>query len=143
VILYLDTSFIASLYVHDSNSFRALAQVKKVTHSIPITAIHTLETINAISLCVFRKQLNKSTAKKAKQAFRADIADGVYENVQIPSALIFDRALALSVTFTEKSGCRSLDLLHVAAALELNAKRFWTFDDRQKVLARAVGLLVL
>jgi hypothetical protein len=28
----------------------------------------------------------------------------------------------------------------VAAALELKAERFWTFDERQAKLAKAVGL---
>jgi predicted nucleic acid-binding protein len=34
----------------------------------------------------------------------------------------------------------TLDTLHVASALELGAERFWTFDERQAKLARAVGL---
>ena len=37
-------------------------------------------------------------------------------------------------------GARTLDSLHVACALELRAERFWTFDERQKRLARAEGL---
>jgi predicted nucleic acid-binding protein len=37
-------------------------------------------------------------------------------------------------------GVRSLDTLHVASALELRAEGFWTFDERQKRLARAVGV---
>jgi predicted nucleic acid-binding protein len=39
-----------------------------------------------------------------------------------------------------KLGIRTLDTLHVACALELKAKRFWTFDDRQGKLAKAAGL---
>jgi hypothetical protein len=30
--------------------------------------------------------------------------------------------------------------LHLASALELKASSFWTFDERQARLARAVGL---
>jgi len=37
-------------------------------------------------------------------------------------------------------GVRTLDTLHVAAALELKATRFWTFDERQAKLAEAQGL---
>jgi predicted nucleic acid-binding protein len=37
---------------------------------------------------------------------------------------------------------RSFDILHVAAALELGATKFWSFDDRQKRLAEEVGLRV-
>jgi predicted nucleic acid-binding protein len=40
------------------------------------------------------------------------------------------------------TGTRTLDTLHVAAALALGAKEFWTFDDRQAKLATAVGLNV-
>ena len=39
-----------------------------------------------------------------------------------------------------KLGVRTLDSLHVAAALELQADRFWTFDQRQARLAEAEGL---
>lgn len=37
-------------------------------------------------------------------------------------------------------GLRTLVTLHVGSALELKAERFWTFDERQKRLARTVGL---
>jgi len=39
-----------------------------------------------------------------------------------------------------KLGMRTLDSLHVACALEFKAERFWTFDERQAKLARAMGL---
>jgi hypothetical protein len=41
---------------------------------------------------------------------------------------------------TARLGARSLDVLHVAAALELGLRRFVTFDVRQQRLARAVSL---
>jgi predicted nucleic acid-binding protein len=37
-------------------------------------------------------------------------------------------------------GVRTLDSLHVAAALELKADVFWTFGERQKKLAEVKGL---
>ncbi len=48
----------------------------------------------------------------------------------------------LARTYVAKLGTRTLDSLHVAAALELKAERFWTFDERQAKLAKAVGLKV-
>jgi hypothetical protein len=36
--------------------------------------------------------------------------------------------------------CRSLDILHVAAALELGCTRLVSGDDRQLALAKIVGL---
>ncbi len=39
-------------------------------------------------------------------------------------------------------GCRSADLFHVAAALEIGCELFLTFDQRQASMARAAGLKV-
>ena len=44
---------------------------------------------------------------------------------------------------TASIGCRSLDVLHVATALQLGLRRFVTFDRRQQDLARAVGLTII
>jgi predicted nucleic acid-binding protein len=48
----------------------------------------------------------------------------------------------LSASHSEKLGTRSLDVLHVAAAVVLGAKEFHTFDTRQAKLAKAAGLKV-
>jgi len=39
-------------------------------------------------------------------------------------------------------GHRSFDILHVAAALTIDAKQFLTFDENQRRLAEAEGLSV-
>jgi predicted nucleic acid-binding protein len=44
---------------------------------------------------------------------------------------------------TARIGTRSLDLIHVAAAIVLRADVFHTFDDRQRKLAGAAGLVVV
>ncbi len=51
-----------------------------------------------------------------------------------------ERAAELSERYTPKLGTRSLDVLHVACALELGLGRFLTFDVRQQQLAMAAGL---
>jgi predicted nucleic acid-binding protein len=51
-------------------------------------------------------------------------------------------SLASSGECGPKFGVCMLDSLHVACALELNADRFWTFDERQAKLARARGLKI-
>ena len=46
----------------------------------------------------------------------------------------------LSVCYSERLGTRSLDILHVAMAIVLGSKRFFSFDQRQLKLAKAAGL---
>jgi predicted nucleic acid-binding protein len=50
------------------------------------------------------------------------------------------RAADIAREHTPRLGCRSLDVLHVATALQLGFRQFLTFDRRQQQLARAVGL---
>ena len=50
--------------------------------------------------------------------------------------------MRLSAQHTIPGGHRSFDILHVAAALELGAKEFLTFDARQSALAEAENLTV-
>ena len=52
----------------------------------------------------------------------------------------FELCADLARRYGPKFGMRALDTLHVACALELEAERFWTFDERQAKLAKAVGL---
>jgi predicted nucleic acid-binding protein len=52
----------------------------------------------------------------------------------------FDLCADLARRYGPKLGVRTLDSLHVACALELKAERFWTFDERQAKLMKAVGL---
>ena len=51
-----------------------------------------------------------------------------------------NRAAELSQNHTPKLGTRSLDVLHVACALELKLRHFLTFDERQQKLALAARL---
>ena len=43
---------------------------------------------------------------------------------------------------TTHLGCRTLDILHVACAIEIAATRFMTFDQRQQKLATLAGLRI-
>jgi predicted nucleic acid-binding protein len=74
--------------------------------------------------------------------FERAIDDGVYElSLGAPDTL-FENATNLSNRHALEFGLRYLDMLHIASALQLNAKRFLTFDTRQAKLAKAVGLQV-
>lgn len=48
----------------------------------------------------------------------------------------------LSALHSERLGTRSLDILHVAAALVLGSTEFLSLDERQTRLARAAGITV-
>ena len=49
--------------------------------------------------------------------------------------LVFERARELSRQSTARLGTRTADLLHVAAAWELEADYLYSFDEQQRKLA--------
>lgn len=139
---YADTSFLASLYVPDVHSPAAAAAIARVAGPVTITPLVEVELRNAIQLRVFRGELSASQAHKATMAFDADLVDGVFDMQPFPAST-YEKAKHLAHRYTPTFGTRSLDLLHVAAALVLDAKVLLTFDLSQRKLAQAVGFSVL
>lgn len=139
MIAYADTSFLASLYVPDANSTEAAGRMERLPLPILLTSLGELELVNAFQLRLFRKEVRPVEARAAYAAFRADLRAGVIELRPLPKET-FAEAGRLASRWTAKLGVRSLDILHVAAALVLHAEAFHTFDERQRTLAKAAGL---
>lgn len=66
-----------------------------------------------------------------------DIAGGFLVQTPVASAELHAKAPELSDRHTPAVGTRSLDLLHVAAAVLLETKAFFSFDERQRQVAAA------
>ena len=139
--VYADTSFLVSLYVLDANSEKAVSHIQKAKLPILQTPFGQLELTNAISLRLFRRELTAAQVKATRSLVQRDILDGVLQIKPIP-VNNFEKALQISRRRTPRLGTRTLDILHVASALELKAEMFYTFDRNQARLARAEGLLV-
>ena len=73
---------------------------------------------------------------------KVDLVSGDLITVPAPWPEIHLAAERLSELHTESGGHRSMDILHVATAIELGAREFLTFDCNQKKLAKAEGLVV-
>jgi predicted nucleic acid-binding protein len=139
--VYLDTSFLVSLYSPDVNFDNAVRVMKAFTGDRWITTFGELEVVNALGLRVFRKEVSASQAQASLDDFEKDLRDGILQLRRLPEQ-VFDRALELSRHTTPRLGTRTADLLHVAAALELGVDWLYSFDKQQRKLARAVRLKV-
>lgn len=134
---YADSSFLVSLYTPDPNSTEA--QDCAAAHGeIWLVPFGEFEFTNAIQLRVFRKEITPHQADRSLLAFDSDTGTFLHRRAMPVTA--YDQALLLARRHTRHSGVRSLDILHVAIALALDAELFLTFDRAQKRLARAAGL---
>jgi predicted nucleic acid-binding protein len=136
--IYADTSFFVSQYVQDAHS-AAADRLRLTANRVWFTPLHLVEWSHAVAAAVFRSRISPLDAAGARDDIEQDLAAGVWIRIGFPEAA-FDRGADLARQHGPQLGVRTLDSLHVACALELNAERFWTFDERQAKLARAEGL---
>jgi len=137
--VYVDTSFLISLYSLDGNSAAAARTMATSQGDHLVSTLCELEVANALELRVFRKEVAAAQARSSATVFENDLRDGVFQ-LQPLTEQAFEKARQLSRQHTARLGTRTADLLHVAAALDLRADYLYTFDQQQRKLAHAVKL---
>jgi predicted nucleic acid-binding protein len=138
-LIYADSSFFVAHYLQDMHSpevNRRMALYPRVW----FTPFQRLELIHAIYQYVFRGTIVAHEASLVLNTLEQDCASGIWTLAEQPKTT-FAACERLAHRRVAALGVRTLDSLHVAAALELGATRFWTFDQRQARLAEAEGLL--
>jgi predicted nucleic acid-binding protein len=140
---YADSSFIVALYLQQQNSSAAAAFMQQHDAALPFTPWHRLEVRNAIRLAVFHRAIDSHQGKTQLKQIEADLRDEtLIVHAPIDWVTVLREAEKLGAAHNESIGCRSGDLFHIAAAVEWGADHFLTFDERQKKMAKAVGLTV-
>ena len=139
---YADTSFLLSLYREQRSSHAANALMRELVEPLPLTPLIHLEIRNGLNLAQFRGDIDARTREAAWAHVQQDIRDGILCPVTVASAAVHEKAAELSDRHGTIVGTRTLDVLHVAAALLLGTRRFFTFDQRQGALAERAGLAV-
>ena len=137
--IYVDSSFLVSLYSADTNWTAAARTMQASTGERFVTSLGELEVVNAFELRVFRKEVSAVQAQESVADFQKDLRDGVFQ-LRGLSDPMFERARQLSEQASAKLGTRTADVLHVAAALELGADYLYSFDHKQRKLAQTVRL---
>jgi predicted nucleic acid-binding protein len=140
--LYADTSLLISYYINDSNSLSAQTVLHRAAEPLPFTGLHRLEMRNALALGVFRRILTSAQVSTAWSDVERDVRSGRLVPQPVNWIPVFRAAAQWAALHSPRIGCRSLDVLHVALAKTLKATEFFTFDERQKSLALALGLAV-
>ena len=139
---YFDSAIIVKLYVREATSPDAIRLVGAYVAPYALTQWQALEVKNAIRLKAFRAEVTAAEMNQSIAAFEQDIATGRWQRPAYTAATIEQKADELSAGHSATLGCRTLDIIHVTAALVLGAKEFVTFDTRQGALAKQAGLAV-
>jgi len=138
--IYADTSVFVALHLSEAHSAEARRRINQ-KQRLWLTPLHRAEWTHAIAQHVFRGAISDQEAFHFYAAFEADRKSNLWMESSI-SAAAYERAVELARKHASQMAMRTLDTLHIACALEFGAGEFWTFDERQERLARAVGLSI-
>ncbi|MDJ0337567.1 type II toxin-antitoxin system VapC family toxin [Cryobacterium sp. PH31-O1] len=127
MITYLDTSAVAKLLADEPES-----QALRAHLDDRVAAGHA----DLVSACLLETELRRL-------ATRTGIPQTAVTDVLSRLALMdMDRSVFREAGLLTGTSLRSLDALHIAAALQASANEFITYDARQQAAAEAVGLRV-
>lgn len=137
-----DTSFLIGRFVWEPHHERAKTLLLETESPLFISRLNELELETVIRRMIGRGQLTEDEAQRVLSEFRRHIILGTFELVVADDAVVWDRAMGLARHHAATLAVRTLDIWQVAYALEMRARTFWSFDDRQRSLAEAVGLKI-
>ena len=139
---YFDSAVIVKLYVRETTSPDAIRLVSVYAAPYLLTPWQALEVKNAIRVKAFRKEITAREMNLSLAAFEQDITAGRWQRPAYAPAMVEQKAEELSAGHSFSIGCRTLDIIHVAAAIVLGCTEFVTVDARQKTVAILAGLTV-
>ncbi|MBG7606826.1 MAG: PIN domain-containing protein [Verrucomicrobia bacterium] len=141
-MIYADTSVLISLAIQDINTGRAAKLMTTATAPLLFNSMLSLEICNAIRLAVGRSDIDEVNAVESEARIWELKRAKMLELVEPDWIRVFQRSLGFARAHTSSKRTRSFDIVQVAAAVELGARDFWSFDNRQRSLAIEVGLKV-
>jgi len=139
-----DTSCLVALYVPNDRTSAALRhRARTGRQPIVFTPLHRIELRTTVRQCAFGGLISQAEARQILRHIEEDLDDGtlIHEPLTWTDTLRQAETVAERLAWTKP--CRSLDLWHVAVALEIQAGIFVTFDKAQFDLAQAEGLQVI
>lgn len=146
--VFADTSFLFAFYFPRAASEQAVATMESLQKAVQISALVCFEFQQAVWFKVWLQTqghplgLSETAAQSALAAFELDLEQGVWAIGAVDWEVAVARAERLALDHTPRHGARALDLLHLAFALQLGATHLLSFDENQRSVALAEGMVV-
>ncbi len=143
---YPDTSFLCNLYRQQVFTPQAITYRRAFGAPLPFTSLLEFEFKQSIRLQTWlrtkdaTKGFGKLEAEYMLADWEHDVAAGLNKQVAYDAEAVNRLAQSFSAAHVYDGGHRTMDLLHVATAVHLQAEDFLSFDQRQIQLANKMGL---
>ena len=141
--LYYDSGVLVKLYVREESSDTVARFLATRGEAVIVNNLHEFEIRNALRLKRFRDEIDDGQLAASIAMLDTDLAAGRLIRGRIDWPSICAEAERLSAAMAVSTGVRTIDLLHVAAALSQVSSGLVSLDHRQRAAARASGLEVV
>jgi predicted nucleic acid-binding protein len=139
--IYFDTGALVKLYIVESGSHFVQKKAQEAK-AIPLNPLQDTELRNAILAAGGRQTIDQGAVRQTLANLDEDIRQGFFCSETPDWPWIWQRANLLARQYTPTLLCRTLDILHVAAAEFSAVDEVVTGDLRQYRLCQAVDLAV-
>ena len=141
--LYYDSSVLVKLYVREEFSDAVARFLAERREAVVINDLHDIEMRNALRLKRFREEVDDEQLAASMAMLSSDLAARRLIRTAVDWQSVISEAKHLSAAATTDTGVRTIDLLHVAAALIGGATGLVSLDHRQRAAARFASLGVI
>jgi hypothetical protein len=100
----------------------------RFVRSVALDETETLEVRNSLRPKVFRGEMTRSELRRTLSRLAEDVREGRWHLPRYTVSDVYRKAEELSGKHAASTGCRSLDILHVAGAIIFGVRDFLTFD---------------
>ncbi|HEX8313128.1 MAG TPA: PIN domain-containing protein [Chthoniobacteraceae bacterium] len=121
---YADSSFLVSLYRADWWHEKASSFMARVAIPLAFTPLHRIEVRNALRNAAAAGDMTIPEQRTAFRQIEEDLRDGLLIHTAVDWTELLQAADHLSEKHAAAAGQRTIDLLHVAAALQLDVSLF-------------------
>ncbi|MBL9115852.1 MAG: PIN domain-containing protein [Verrucomicrobiaceae bacterium] len=137
-----DASFLVSFFGNDECTTKASRWWIKADVILTASRLVIFEAENSMRTLHLEGKCTVDECLWAVGKMKRAIGEGLIEVRDPMTKRLYPSATRLSKYHSESKRFGAMDILHVAAALDLGARQLVTFDARQRELAEAEGLMV-
>lgn len=143
--IYADTSWWFAYKRREDPHHRAAVTLFDRTPDAQIlwTPWHRVEVFNIFRQAEYQKVILPGEARDMIRVLEQEIHFGYWAHIEFAWTEAVRTACELGAEFSLRRGVRSMDLFHVAIAIEVAADAFLSFDQDQNDLASAAGFVLL
>ncbi|MFT5471415.1 MAG: putative nucleic acid-binding protein [Verrucomicrobiales bacterium] len=139
---YFDTSLLFNVYVPQATGTQNAVNLLQSAAPVVLTDYGFTELRNALRLARFRGQITDVELESSLSRLEQHLTIGLYDWRDPDWSQVYQRAEQIGDQVTVDVGIRSMDLIHLAVAMETGATDFYSADQRQCDGAEKIGMTV-